>query len=88
MTRRTAPVRDLLHRVPLDRFVLETDSPFLVPSGIKSRRNEPANIPVIAERFAGLRGLPLDEIAAAAHRNALAAFPRLAAVPAALEPVS
>ncbi|MCC6705593.1 MAG: TatD family hydrolase [Thermomicrobiales bacterium] len=88
MTRRTAPVRELLHRVPLDRFVLETDSPFLVPSGIESRRNEPANVPVIAERFAGLRGLPLDAIAAAARRNALAAFPRLVAVPAALEPVS
>ncbi len=88
MTRRTAAVRELLHRVPLDRFVLETDSPFLVPSGIKSSRNEPANIPVIAERFVGLRGLPLDEIVAAAHRNSLAAFPRLAAIRAGVEAVS
>lgn len=80
MTRRSATVRELLARVPLDRFVLETDSPYLVPAGIKNRRNSPSNIPVIAERFAGVRGVDVDVVQEAAWRNSLAAFPGINAV--------
>jgi TatD DNase family protein len=77
MTRRTAPVRDVLPYVPLDHFILETDSPYLVPAGLKERRNTPANLPVIAERFAGLRGISVEEVASAAWTNSFSAFPRL-----------
>lgn len=79
MTRRSAPVREVLAQVPLDRFVLETDSPYLVPAGLKERRNTPCKLPVIAERFAGVRGISVDTVAAAAWNNSFAAFPRLAA---------
>lgn len=82
MTRRSATVRELLARVPLDRFVLETDSPFLVPAGIKNRRNSPANVPVIAERFAAVRGVDLDVVREAAWQNSHAAFPGLKSVTA------
>ena len=80
MTRRSAPVRELLKKAPLDRLLLETDSPFLVPAGIKQRRNEPSNIPVIAERLAGLRGEDLSVIQQAAWENTFKAFPRLSEV--------
>jgi TatD DNase family protein len=78
MTRRSSPVRTILESVPLDRFVLETDSPYLVPAGLKERRNTPENIPVIADRLAGLLGVSADTIVEAGWRNAFAAFPRLA----------
>ena len=80
MTRRSAPVRELLKVAPLDRLLLETDSPFLVPAGIKQRRNEPSNIPVIAERLAGLRGVDSSVIQQAAWENTFKAFPRLSEV--------
>jgi TatD DNase family protein len=80
MTRRSASVRTLLQNVPLDRFVLETDSPFLVPAGIQERRNTPSNIPLIAERFAALRGVSLETVQQRALENSIAAFPRLASV--------
>jgi TatD DNase family protein len=79
MTRQSSSeVRAVLKDAPLDRLVLETDSPYLVPAGIKERRNTPANIPVIARRLAELRGVQEHVIAEATTSNAFAAFPRLA----------
>ncbi|CAA9546628.1 MAG: Uncharacterized metal-dependent hydrolase YcfH [uncultured Thermomicrobiales bacterium] len=57
------PLRAIIARYPLERLVLETDSPYLVPSGTRDRRNVPANVPRIAARLAGLRGLPVDAVA-------------------------
>lgn len=51
---RSADLRALLARVPTDRILLETDSPYLAPPGAPSRRNTPANLPVIAELLAPL----------------------------------
>jgi TatD DNase family protein len=47
---------DLLRAVPLDRLLVETDSPYLAPVPHRGRRNEPAFVPLIAERAAVLRG--------------------------------
>jgi TatD DNase family protein len=81
MTRQSASeVRDVLAHAPLDYLLLETDSPYLVPTGIKDRRNAPVNIPVIAQRLADLLDTTVDEIAARTTANALRAFPRLGAV--------
>lgn len=83
MTRQSAEaVRDVIRSAPLDRLILETDSPYLVPAGIKDRRNSPANIPIIARRLAELRSVSVDEIASMTTANAFQAFQRLAGVPA------
>lgn len=71
-------LRDLLKTVPLERIVLETDSPYLVPAGVKGRRNTPANIPAIATHLAGLTGRTIVDISEITTTNALIAFPRLA----------
>lgn len=64
MTRASSnDLRGLLTDFPLDQIVLETDAPYLVPTGVKGRRNSPAQLPVIAARLAELRGLPVAEIA-------------------------
>lgn len=75
MTRRAAEsLRAIIARLPLERILLETDSPYLVPTGVKDRRNVPANIPRIAARLADLRQLSIDEVARRTTENARRAF--------------
>ena len=75
MTRRQSlALRSSLPDFPLEQIILETDSPYLVPSGVKTRRNTPAQIPLIAERLAGLIDRPIEEVAALTTRNAERAF--------------
>lgn len=72
MTRASSDgLRDTLRRIPLDQLVLETDAPYLVPTGVKSRRNSPALLPAIAARLATLLELDVDEIADGTTRNAM-----------------
>ena len=75
MTRGAAyQVREVLAEVSADRILLETDAPYLTPNGIKIKRNEPANIPFIAQRLAELRDVSLTEIARATTENARRVF--------------
>ncbi len=68
------PLRSILANLPLERLILETDAPYLVPARIKERRNVPANIPVIARHLAELRGTDIETIASATTLNAVAVF--------------
>ena len=62
-------VPDVAREVPLDRLLVETDSPFLAPVPKRGRRNEPAYVVHTAERVAQLRGLDVSELAAATVDN-------------------
>jgi TatD DNase family protein len=66
----SSELRSILAELPLDRLLLETDSPYLVPRGVKNRRNEPSNVPLIAATLAALRGLTVEEIAETTATNA------------------
>jgi TatD DNase family protein len=68
-----------VRRIPLDRIVLETDSPYLVPNGFKHRRNTPESIPLIAQFLANLFGLDVSEVARQTTQNAERLFPGLTA---------
>ncbi len=59
-----------LRRVPEDRLLVETDSPYLSPEPVRGRRNEPAHLPHTVERLAGERGVTAGELAALTRRNA------------------
>lgn len=76
--RRGLELRDSVPRIPLDRLLLETDAPYLLPRDMtpqpKSRRNEPGYLPHIAAAVARLRGEALETTAAAATRNAIELF--------------
>lgn len=75
MTRRQSEsLRARLPSFPTDQLVLETDSPYLVPSGVKMRRNVPSMIPLIAERLARLIALTTAEVALLTTRNAERVF--------------
>jgi TatD DNase family protein len=67
-----------LKRIPLERILLETDSPYLVPNGFKHRRNTPESIPRVAAFLADLLNVELETIASQTTRNAHRLFERLA----------
>lgn len=56
--------------VPLDRILVETDGPFLTPTPHRGKRNEPAYIPLIVERLAALKTIPVQQMAEATTINA------------------
>ncbi len=60
--------------LPLDRFLLETDSPYLTPTPHRGKRNESAYIPIIAERLSDLTDSSVDEIANQTSQNAQSLF--------------
>lgn len=79
---RALQIRRLASRLPASALVLETDAPDIAPQwlrrpGERPGRNEPAELPRIAETLAALRGWSLPETAAATRANACAALPRL-----------
>lgn len=55
--------------VPLERMLVETDSPFLAPVPHRGKKNQPAHTRVVAEKVAELKGLSLDEVARATTEN-------------------
>lgn len=61
---------EVAQKVPLDRLLIETDSPYLAPEPMRGRRNEPAFVRYVAERIAALREISLEELAAATTKNA------------------
>ena len=60
--------------VPAERMLVETDSPYLAPQGMRGKRNEPANVWLVAQKVAELRGCARDEIAAQTSENARRLF--------------
>lgn len=56
-------IRDIFSEIPLDRLLVETDSPFLAPIPKRGRRNEPAFVKYTAERLAQIKDIPFDELA-------------------------
>ncbi len=62
-------LRDTLRRVPMDRLLVETDSPYLAPVPRRGKRNEPAFTAHTAEKLAEVKGVSADELAAQTTRN-------------------
>ncbi len=61
-------------QVPLDRLLVETDSPYLAPEPLRGRRNEPANVVYTLKKLAELREMPEEEMAAITWKNACAVY--------------
>ncbi len=67
-------VREAATRCPLDRMLVETDSPFLAPVPHRGRPNEPAMVPLVGAAIAAARGIDPGLVAAATAAGAAAAF--------------
>src|SRR5689334_25080919 len=68
------PLRDAARKLPLDRLLVETDSPYLAPVPKRGKRNEPAFVLHVAETLAAVRNAGLADIADATRRNTEALF--------------
>jgi len=70
-------VRDTVAAVPLGKFMLETDCPFLAPMPYRGKRCEPAYVKEISEMVANVRGCSLEELSEATCATAAQFFPKL-----------
>jgi TatD DNase family protein len=71
-------LRAVARAVPLERCLIETDSPYLAPVPYRGKVNSPAYVPYVAAALADLKGLDLTEVARATRQN----FERLFRIPA------
>ena len=72
--RNAEALRDVARKVPLDRLLVETDSPYLAPMPHRGKTNEPAFVRHVAEQLANMRAQPLDALAAATTANFFSLF--------------
>jgi TatD DNase family protein len=71
---RSLELKEVAKMVPLDRLLIETDSPFLAPVPHRGKRNEPAHVARVAEVIADLRATTAEAIANATHQNHVRLF--------------
>ena len=66
--------QDVARRAPMNRILIETDSPYLAPIPLRGKRNEPSYVPHVANFLAGLRGMTIEEVAQETTANAMRFF--------------
>jgi TatD DNase family protein len=69
-----ADLKDVARRVPLERMLVETDSPYLAPVPHRGKRNEPALVAAVVAALAADRGIPAEDLAARTTDNYRALF--------------
>mgnify|MGYP001481572492 FL=1 len=62
-------LRDVAAFVPMDRLLIETDSPYLAPVPYRGKTNNPSYVPYVAKQIAAVKGLAVEEVAQATSRN-------------------
>jgi len=77
--RKAEALRELVRGLPLERLLLETDAPYLAPVPRRGKRNEPAYVAHTAACVAEIKGLSVDQVAAATSANFRALFAKAAA---------
>ncbi|PVZ87968.1 metal-dependent hydrolase [Serratia sp. S1B] len=80
--RNAEPLREVARYVPLDRLLIETDSPYLAPVPHRGKENQPAYVRDIAEYLAVLKGVSLDKLAEVTTANFLRLFHIESGIPA------
>jgi len=75
--RNAAELRDVARFVPMDRLLIETDSPYLAPVPFRGKTNTPALVPWVARQLAELRGMAVEAVAQATSDNFHTLFSRV-----------
>ncbi len=70
-------LQEVARRLPLDRLLIETDSPYLAPVPFRGKRNDPSKVVHVAEKIAELKGLGVQEIAKASTDNFFKLFKKI-----------
>jgi TatD DNase family protein len=71
-------LREVARFVPLDRCLIETDSPYLAPVPYRGKTNNPSYVPHVGAQLAALKGLPVEQVAEATSANFERLFQRVA----------
>jgi TatD DNase family protein len=71
---KTGNMKKVVETVPLERIVLETDSPYLTPIPHRGKRNEPSFVKFVAEKVAEIKGISLEEVEKTTTQNAKLLF--------------
>lgn len=74
VTYKNAGVAKVVENIPLEKIVLETDSPYLTPVPFRGKRNESSYLRYIAEKVAQAKGCDVEDVAAATTENAIQMF--------------
>jgi TatD DNase family protein len=74
LTYKKASIAETVRDIPLDRILLETDSPYLTPVPFRGKRNESSYVPHIAARLAEITGKDISEVAETTTANARKLF--------------
>ena len=69
-------LKEVARHVPLDRILVETDSPYLAPIPFRGKTNQPAYVKHVAEEVARLRNISIDELANTSTLNFFTLFKR------------
>lgn len=74
LTFRNSKLKEIVENIPLEYIVLESDAPYLAPMPYRGKRNEPSYIPLIAQKIAEIKNLPISTISQLTTKNALTLF--------------
>lgn len=74
---RAADVREAAKKIPFDRILIETDSPYLAPVPLRGKKNEPANVKYIAQVVAEVRNIDTKTLQEQLLKNTLELFPKI-----------
>lgn len=66
---KSASLQEVVKKIPLDKILVETDSPYLAPQTKRGKKNEPSFLPEIVAKIAALKELPFDVVAEATFQN-------------------
>lgn len=72
--KRAEETAEVAKNIPLDRLLIETDSPYLTPVPNRGKRNDPTQVMYVAEKIAEIRGIPVEEVMQVTKENALRLF--------------
>src|SRR5690606_31010926 len=70
-------LQEVARRLPLNRLLIETDSPYLAPVPYRGKLNDPSKVVHVAEKIAELKGLPVSDIAQASTDNFFKLFNKI-----------
>ncbi len=74
LTFKKSKLPEVVKEIPLERIVLETDSPYMAPTPMRGKRNEPSFVPYIIEMLAQAKGLTPEEVGRVTTENAMRLF--------------
>ena len=74
ITFKNSHLSEVVAEIPLDRILVETDSPYLSPEPYRGKTNEPSRVRFVAEKVAEIKNMPFEDIAKHTHENASELF--------------